>query len=168
MEIEHKYLIERDSLPAGFDTFPSKALKQGYLIHQPALRIRKETLLPDGESEYILTYKDKGGLARQEINITLPAEAGEKLFGKCDGYIIEKTRYLIPAGAKDTVSGRDLTIELDVFSGELKGLIYAEVEFDSVESANAYIQPEWFGKGVTGIKGYSNSDLSLFGMPANL
>ena len=166
MEIEHKYLIEKSKLPAGYDTYPAKSVKQGYLLHKPALRIRKEILLPDGEPKYTLTYKDSGELAREEINIPLPADAGEKLFTKCDGHIIEKTRYLIPAGVKDTTSGRDLTIELDIFSGELNGLIYAEVEFDSIESANAYKPPEWFGKDLAGIKGFSNSDLSRSGMPS--
>ncbi|MGN0241862.1 MAG: adenylate cyclase, partial [Candidatus Weimeria sp.] len=110
--------------------------------------------------------KDSGGLSREEINIPLPAEAGEKLFTKCEGHIIDKTRYLIPAGSADAASGRELTIELDVYHGELSGLIYAEVEFDSVDSANAYKPPKWFGKDLTGIRGFSNSDLSRFGMPS--
>ena len=49
MEIEHKYLINKSDLPDGYDTYPAKSIKQGYLLHKPALRIRKEILLPDGE-----------------------------------------------------------------------------------------------------------------------
>ena len=165
MEIEHKYLINKSDLPDGYDTYPAKSIKQGYLLHKPALRIRKEILLPDGEPKYTLTYKDSGGLAREEINIPLPSDAGEKLFTKCEGHIIDKTRYLLPAGVTDSTSGRDLPTALDIFSGQLTGLIYAEVEFDSIDSANAYKPPKWFGKDLTGIKGFSNSDLSRFGMP---
>ncbi|MQN00800.1 MAG: adenylate cyclase [Lachnospiraceae bacterium] len=164
MEIERKFLIDKGRLPENYKTYPSKSLKQGYVLHRPCLRIRKEQS-GDSDPRYIMTYKDNGGLARQEINIEVPADAGEKLFTKCDGHIIEKTRYLIPAGVKDTSSGRDLTIELDVFEGEFLGLVYAEVEFDSKDSARSYTPPEWFGKDVTEIRGFSNSDLSLNGLP---
>lgn len=168
MEIERKFLIDKNRLPEDYKSYPAKELRQGYVLHKPALRIRREKNLPDGDTKYIMTYKDKGGLARQEINVELPHDAGEKLFSKCDGHIIEKTRYLIPAEAKDSSSGRELTIELDVFSGEFSGLLYAEVEFDSVESANSYQPPEWFGKDLTGIRGFSNSELSQFGMPSKV
>lgn len=162
MEIERKFLIDSSQIPSDLTSFPSKEIKQGYILHSPALRIRKEN------EEYILTYKDKGGLSREEINITLPEAAGEKLFTKCDGHIIDKTRYLIPADAKDTSSGRDLLIELDIFHGEFDPLCYAEVEFDSEESANAYEPPVWFGRDLTGIRGFSNSDLSKYGMPSDI
>lgn len=165
MEIERKFLIDKADLPDDYASYPSHELKQGYILHSPALRIRK-TSQDGGESTYTLTYKDKGGLARQEINIDLPAEAGEKLFTKCEGHVIDKTRYLIPAGVSDPTSGRALTIELDVFHGEFKRLIYAEVEFDSEETAKAYEPPKWFGKDLTGIRGFSNSELSKYGMPA--
>lgn len=161
MEIERKFRIYRNQIPFDLNTFPRKEIKQGYILHSPALRIRKEN------DEFILTYKDKGGLSREEINVTLPAPAGEKLFTKCDGHIIDKTRYLIPAEVKDPVSGRALVIELDVFHGEFDSLCYAEVEFDSEDSANSYVPPAWFGKDLTGIRGFSNSDLSLYGIPVS-
>lgn len=160
MEIERKFRIYRNQIPFDITQYPSEEIKQGYILHSPALRIRRQN------DDYILTYKDKGGLSREEINITLPDNAGEKLFTKCDGHIIEKTRYLIPAGVSDLTSGRDLTIELDVFHGEFDSLCYAEVEFDSEDSANAYIPPAWFGRDLTGIRGFSNSDLSKYGMPS--
>ena len=62
-------------------------------------------------------------------------------------------------------SGRELIIELDLFHGEFEPLCYAEVEFDSVESAKSYVPPAWFGREVTEEVGYSNSDLSKYGPP---
>jgi CYTH domain-containing protein len=162
MEIERKFRIYRNQIPFDISEFPSKEIRQGYILHSPALRIRKEN------EDYILTYKGRGSLSREEINITLPEAAGEKLFTKCDGHLIDKTRYLIPANAKDATSGRDLVIELDIFHGEFDSLCYAEVEFDSEESANSYIVPDWFGKDLTGIHGFSNSDLSKYGLPADI
>lgn len=159
MEIERKFRIYKNQIPFDYTAFPSKEIRQGYILHSPALRIRKEN------DDYILTFKDKGGLSREEININLPSDAGEKLFTKCDGHIIDKTRYIIPAGVTDSASGRDLIIELDIFHGEFDSLCYAEVEFDSLESAGLYNPPEWFGKDLTGIRGFSNSDLSKYGLP---
>ncbi len=50
---------------------------------------------------------------------------------KADGILIKKTRYLIPLTDR-------LTIELDVFSDELEGLLLAEVEFETEEEAEAW------------------------------
>ena len=44
---------------------------------------------------------------------------------------MRKTRYLVPGDG-------GLTVELDVYSGELDGLLVAEIEFDSTEAAAAF------------------------------
>ena len=72
---------------------------------------------------------------------------------KTDGIFIEKTRYLIPYAEKHT-------IELDVFHGALAPLVLAEVEFSSVEEADAFTPPSWFGEDVTNCSKYHNSNLS--------
>ena len=38
--------------------------------------------------------------------------------------------------------------------------IFAEVEFDSLEEANAFIPPAWFDKDVTDDPSYANSNIS--------
>ncbi|MCI9541193.1 MAG: hypothetical protein HFG39_09075 [Lachnospiraceae bacterium] len=75
------------------------------------------------------------------------------LKAKADGKVITKKRYRIPEKSS-------LMIELDIFEGDLEGLIMAEVEFPDKETANAYRPPEWFGKEVTFDKTYHNSNLS--------
>lgn len=52
-----------------------------------------------------------------------------------------------------------LKIELDVFEVP-SGLIMAEVEFPSIELANAFIAPDWFLEDVTSNKAYHNSNMS--------
>ena len=47
----------------------------------------------------------------------------------------------------------------------LRALWNAEVEFDSVEEADEYVPPHWFGEEVTMDKRYSNAHLSKFGLP---
>ena len=71
---------------------------------------------------------------------------------KIDGRLIEKTRYLISLTDK-------LTAELDVFHGDLAPLTLVEVEFESVEEANAFTAPEWFGEDVTNDGRYHNSNM---------
>jgi CYTH domain-containing protein len=88
----------------------------------------------------------------------LTREAYEHLLPKIDGLLIEKTRYLIPLE-------NDLTAELDVFEGSLAPLTLVEVEFDSVEAANAFCPPNWFGEDVTNSGKYQNSTLSRHGLP---
>ena len=145
MEIERKFLIDR--LPEKLEVYPHKELEQGYLCTDPVVRVRKE-----GE-EYVLTYKSKGLMMREEYNLPLNKTAYEHLLEKADGIVISKTRYILPE--KD-----GLKIELDVFHGKHDGLILAEVEFPTKEAANAYCPPEWFGEDVTYSTKYHNSNLS--------
>ena len=72
---------------------------------------------------------------------------------KADGIVIAKTRYLIPLTGS-------LTIELDVFKNEYKGLHLAEVEFETEEEANTFCPPDWFGEDVTYDGRYHNSTMS--------
>lgn len=145
MEIERKYLVKY--LPDDLDTFEHRRIEQGYLCTDPVVRVRR-----DG-SNYILTYKSKGFLSREEYNLPLTQESYQHLIKKADGRIITKERYNIPYH-------NDLTIELDVFSGELAPLVLAEVEFESEEDAFLFRAPEWFGEDVTYSSKYHNSTLS--------
>ena len=145
MEIERKYLIE--NIPFDLENYPKLKIAQGYLSTNPVVRIRRSN------DKYILTYKGKGLMVREEYNLPLTQEAFEHMIPKCDGRFIEKTRYLIPYNEK-------LTIELDVFHNDLSPLTLAEVEFDSEEEANNFTPPEWFGEDVTFSPKYHNSNLS--------
>ncbi len=143
-EIERKFLVKE--LPADLEEYEFHELEQGYLNTAPVVRVRKE------DETYYLTYKGKGFIEREEYNLPLTADAYLHLIEKADGKIISKRRYLIPFG--------NYTIELDIFHEPFKPLIIAEVEFPSLEEANAFLPPEWFGEDVTGDYHYSNSYLS--------
>ena len=80
-------------------------------------------------------------------------EAFLHLLPKTDGRIIRKTRYKIPYN-------EELTIELDIFSSSMEGLIMAEVEFPSIRDAESFIPPDWFGEDVSDSAAYHNSTLS--------
>lgn len=155
MEIEHKYLIKE--MPKNLSKYKKKEIEQGYLNRSPVLRIRKSN------DDYILTYKlkkEKGSdnepICNEEIEAVLTEEAYEHLKTKVDFNIIIKTRYIIPYKTGD----KTYKIELDVFHGKLEGLVFAEVEFESVEDAKSFKKPRWFGKKISGDKRYRNGFLT--------
>lgn len=176
MEIEKKFLLT--DMPKDLDSYKKKEIEQGYLNRKPVVRIRKSN------GDYILTYKGKvkdennsdTTICNNEIEADLTEEAFRHLLTKIDGYVISKTRYIIPIGTcRQNCPGLDesdmdedgrpsaddeLKIELDVFHGRLEGLKYAEVEFPTVEAAEHFAKPDWFGEDVSMDRRYRNGHLS--------
>ena len=66
MEIERKYLI--NSIPDNLNIVESRLLEQGYLCTEPVVRIRRDN------DDFILTYKSKGLMTREEYNMSLTKE----------------------------------------------------------------------------------------------
>ncbi len=145
MEIERKYLI--DSIPFDVNQYRYYNIEQAYLCTNPVIRIRRQ------DDDYFLTYKGEGLLEREEYNLPLTCEGYNHLLPKADGNVISKRRYLIPLDNSHT-------IELDIFDGYKKGLILAEVEFNTRDEADSFSPPEWFGKDVTFDTHYHNSAMS--------
>ena len=145
MEIERKFLVK--DLPEHLEQYEQKRIAQGYLCTNPVVRIRRSN------EEYYLTYKGKGLLAREEYDLPLTAESFEHMLPKIDGILIDKVRYLIPLEDGHTA-------ELDIFQGKLTPIRLVEVEFDSVEEAEQFVAPDWFGEDVTYSPKYYNSNLS--------
>ena len=153
MEIERKFLTKH--IPFDITKYPYKQISQAYISFSPTIRIRQSN------EDYILTVKGKGHLAREEFELPLSKEDYDKLFLKTEGTPVIKKRYLVP------IDG-GLTAEVDIYEGELEGLMTTEVEFPSLEDAERFVAPEWFGKDVSEEKAYKNTSLSLDGMPKEL
>lgn len=145
MEIERKWLISE--CPLDLSQYTCHQISQGYLCTEPVVRIRRQ------DDNYILTYKSKGLLSREEYNLPLTKEAYEHLIPKTDGIFISKKRYVIPIE-------NGLCIELDYFDAPYETLKLAEIEFPTEEAAKAYQAPDWFGEDVTYSIQYHNSNLS--------
>ena len=163
MEIERKFLIKH--IPENLDSYSYHLIEQAYLCTEPVVRIRRQ------DDEYYMTYKGSGMMAREEHNLWLSKEAYYHLRDKADGRILSKTRYLIPLdnpgfkpGFPTPPEDYSLTIELDVFEGELASLVLAEVEFGSTEAAQSFLPPDWFDEDVTYCKEYHNSYMALHDM----
>ena len=153
IEIERKFLVAKP--PSDLERWPSTAIEQGYLTvdqEGPEVRVRRR-----GEQAY-LTVKAGGGRVRVEEEIEIEGDRFERLWPLTEGRRIEKTRYEV-----DGHGGH--LIEVDVYTGDLDGLVTAEVEFDSEEAADAYEPPGWLGEDVTEDLRYKNQRLAREGLP---
>ena len=106
---------------------------------------------------FILTVKEKvrsatSAIVNREEEFAMSPDSYVRLKAKCDGSMVEKTRYRIPVG--------DYTAELDIFHGRYEGLLLVEVEFPSVDAADAFVPPTWFGQDVSEDPRYRNSYLA--------
>lgn len=144
-EIERKFLVAGE-----FKSLAKKATRitQGYLSSVPERTVRVRI---KGEKGFI-TIKGIGsasGASRYEWEKEIPTAEVEELLKICEPGVIDKTRYLVEAGAH--------TYEVDEFYGDNEGLVVAEVELAS-EDEN-FVKPEWLGEEVTGDVRYYNSML---------
>lgn len=138
MEIERKYLLRE--MPLLTDETARLELAQSYIFRHPVIRIRRQQ--SEKRTDYILTVKGKGEVARVEYELPLSAEDYEALKEKAEPGEITKTRYLLPL-----TDGH--TVELDAFHGVLEGLWMAEVEFSSMEDMENFGAPGYLGQEVS-------------------
>ncbi len=149
VEIERKYLVVSDFKADATDSY---VIKQGYLSSHPwrSVRVRISADLA------FLTVKgasDANGLSRYEWEKEIDIQEAEALLKLCEPGIIHKTRYLIPEKG-------GLQFEVDVFEGQNKGLVIAEIELPTEH--HVFNKPSWLGEEVSGDEKYYNASLSQF------
>ena len=144
IEIERKFLVKK--IPHN-DIKYSHKIRQGYIAKNKdrVIRIRQK------ENEYYITIKgNKIGISRFEFEYTIPKDDAEILFENfCQNKLIEKTRHYI--------ENRGHTWEVDVFHGNNKGLIVAEIELGSEHQT--FHTPNWIDYEVTDQERYYNMNL---------
>ena len=92
-----------------------------------------------------------------EVDLPIPDKASSSLWRLTQGKRIEKVRYRIPLAGQ--------TVELDVYHGNLSGLMTAEIEFKSDRELRRFRPPQWLGREVTGQDEFSNSRLATRAKP---
>lgn len=145
-EIERKFLInlsewEKLDKPAG------KHFRQGYISTDPekTIRVRKT------ETAGWLTIKGISvGATRLEYEYEIPLKEAEELLDNFSENELEKIRHEIVHANK--------LWEVDVFLGDNRGLIVAEIELLSEDEP--FEIPEWITEEVTHEKKYYNSNLT--------
>ena len=151
-EIERKFVLA--SAPRFLKEFEGDNIRQGYLVIGAD---GSEARLRDREGGYTLTVKSKGDLVRGESETELDEGQFNKLWPATAGKRLEKVRFSVPYF--------ESLVELDLYSGDLKGLIVAEVEFPDVSAAEDFPVPDWFGLEVTSDKAFKNQQLATQGRP---
>lgn len=152
LEIERKFLLPE---------YPDQLIREGQLeiltrhnIDQTylaidggqELRVRKITDLDTGEVTFTHTFKDGKGISREEIEYSI----SEGLYNQ----MIDAVKAVPLIKERLTGVWNGVTIEIDVYN-QLK-LSVLEVEFSSLEDAESFIAPDWFGEDVSTDRQYSN------------
>ena len=144
VEIERKFLIDTNKLPTLKNGYQ---IKQGYIqtVDHTTVRVRIK------DKDAFLTIKGKSeGATRLEFEYPIPLnDANEMLENLCNTSVIDKTRYLVKYEGH--------TWEVDIFEGENKGLVIAEIELKSEDEV--FTLPDWVTKEVTNDIRYFNSNL---------
>lgn len=153
MEIERKWLINKEDIPEGLkENSPFSRVKQGYLNpnDEYLIRVRQNTHLksPDIKT-YKLEIKSKGLFVRDEFRADITKEMFEEIYFKCPKKI-EKTRYYHFVD--------DLQYEIDFYDNY--DFITLEIEFKTIEEAEKFQAPDWFGEDVTMNLEYKNINLA--------
>ena len=129
MEIERKWLVA--GWPEGRAPETVYDMDQGYISVRPTVRIRRESAAGGG-TQYILCFKGKGGLSREEIETPIDAALFSRLCALIGCPLIHKER-------RDYPLGGGLTLEVtSVDKGAPTAFFYAEVEFSTEEAARAW------------------------------
>jgi len=171
-EIERKFLLDFKNQPGQLaklitglsnvgTLISKKTIEQAYLsfstIGDPIeRRIRRQ-----GDKFYYAEKQnvDESLMSRYEIEKVISKIEYEKYITKKQGNIIKKVRYQF------LIDGN--IAEIDIYQGELKGLVIAEVEFSTLEKAKSFDSSFWNGKEVTENINYRNANLAKYGLKEN-
>lgn len=158
MEIERKYLVTSDCYKEL--AVARYHIRQGYISRQKTGTVRVRIT----DDKAYLTIKGKpvaGHFARYEWEKEIDVHDAEELMKLCQGTIIDKTRWIVPAETVDnlqlTVDNLQLIWEVDEFHGKHEGLVVAEIELNNEEQS--FEKPDFIGDEVTHDPRYYNANM---------
>lgn len=148
MEIERKYLVTSDSYKQM--AVARYHICQGYISREKTGTVRIRIT----DDKAYLTIKGKpaaGHFARYEWEKEIDVQEAKELMHLCQGTIIDKTRWIVPAKEEG------LKWEVDEFHGKHEGLTLAEIELTSEEQEVE--KPDFVGEDVTSDPRYYNANM---------
>jgi CYTH domain-containing protein len=158
MEIERKYLVTSDCYKEL--AVARYHIRQGYISREKTGTVRVRIT----DDKAYLTIKGKpaaGHFARYEWEKEIDVQEAEELMNLCQGTVIDKTRWIVPAETVDnlqlTVDNLQLIWEVDEFHGKHEGLVVAEIELDNEEQS--FEIPDFIGDEVTHDPRYYNANM---------
>ena len=148
MEIERKYLVTSDSYKQM--AVARYHICQGYISREKTGTVRIR--ITDDKAYLTITGKPAAGhFARYEWEKEIDVQEAKELMQLCQGTIIDKTRWIVPAKEEG------LKWEVDEFHGKLEGLTLAEIELTSEEQEVE--KPDFVGEDVTSDPRYYNANM---------
>lgn len=158
MEIERKYLVTSDCYKEL--AVARYHIRQGYISREKTGTVRVRIT----DDKAYLTIKGKpaaGHFARYEWEKEIDVQEAEELMNLCQGTVIDKTRWIVPAETIDnlqlTIDNLQLIWEVDEFHGKHEGLVVAEIELDNEEQS--FEIPDFIGDEVTHDPRYYNANM---------
>lgn len=147
---------ERSFLVATLPELPDAGspIRQGYLALDREVQVRVREV---AGTRRTLTVKGGHGAVRTEMEWRVGPERFSDLWPFTRGRRTTKVRHRVPLDG--------FVAEVDVYSGDLEGLVLVEVEFDSEEAMGAFDPPGWFGIEVTDDERYTDAVLATEGLP---
>ena len=148
MEIERKYLVTSDCYKQM--AVARHHIRQGYISREKTGTVRVRI----SDDKAYLTIKGKpatGHFARYEWEKEIDVADAVELIKLCQGTIIDKTRWIVPAKEEG------LKWEVDEFHGKYEGLVVAEIELEREEQVVEL--PTFVGKEVTDDRRYYNANM---------
>ena len=142
-EIERKFLVRSDEWRR--HVVRSERLRDGLVAASDGRKVRVR-LYEDRATLTVKSEQQRGRRAEFEYEVPR-GHAEEMLALHCGRDRLEKTRHHVPFAGLDW--------EVDVYEGELAGMVLAEVELDRADREVAL--PGWAGEEVTGRPEYKKS-----------
>ncbi|KQM74740.1 adenylate cyclase [Pedobacter sp. Leaf216] len=146
-EIERKFLVDQQKWN-NLNKPKGNLFRQGYLLTDKDKTIRVRAT----ETKGFLTIKGQTiGATRMEYEYEIPVAEAVELLDNFSKSELSKIRYEIPFKNK--------LWEVDVFSGDNKGLTVAEIELETED--DFFDIPDWVSIEVTEEEKYYNSNLTI-------
>jgi len=184
LEIERRFFLnETESQPWKLNSIASK-IRQCYL-HSPDISLRDSSLFykgqnilnnitPEQKNIFLLNNEWTSRIRFRDDCATLTLKGKRthssalELEWTIDGvtatHIVEQMECPTVIKTRHVWTGPDgLVWEIDVFEGDLRNLIIAEVELPSEDYP--VVIPSWVGEEITGLHQWSNSNLARYGWP---
>jgi adenylate cyclase len=133
IEIEKTYLVKY--LPEGYEKFPSKEIVDSYIpgsVAHPNMRLRKSGSKLELTKKQPVEGNDSSHQLEQTIKLS---EVEYATLDKINSKVVSKIRYEYPYFG--------LTAEIDVFQGELEGLVVVDFEFTTLEERDSFVMPDF-------------------------
>lgn len=145
MEIERKFLVDHKKWDALIKPEPNQII-QAYLLNTPEKTIR---IRVKGDKGFITIKGKTIGISRSEFEYEIPLSDAKEMIELFAEKTIDKYRYEIQIEKH--------LWEVDVFQGNLEGLILAEIELDS--EIEKFVKPDWVTVDVSLDEQYYNAKL---------